>query len=183
MLALSEPQLLVLSAPTCSPSSLPQSRINNTNKNAEVISLLRELAAGLEEEAEEGGSETDEGSEEGEEGAAAAREELGPTVGGAAGVQWRQAYLGSGTQPPLTLGPLCVKQAAGEGDTAEVADFRGSGKRFQRVESLCVKQAGGEGERAEVRDLGGSGKSVQRGQSQQGSVREQHTTHARVCVG
>lgn len=73
---------------------------------AEVVSLLRELAAGLE----------DEGAEEGEDGESGEGEDdgldLGPAVTGAVGVQWRQAYLGS-TQPPLTLGPVCVKQAAG----------------------------------------------------------------------
>lgn len=68
----------------------------------EVVSLLRELAAGLEDE------ETAEG--EGEEDAAESR---GAASGqSSVGVQWRQAYLGS-EQPPLTLGPLCVKQAAG----------------------------------------------------------------------
>jgi hypothetical protein len=70
-----------------------------------VVNLLRELAAGLEDE--QSGGEDEQTGEDDEDSS-----QLDPAVGGAAGVQWRQAYLGS-TQPPLTLGPICVKQSAG----------------------------------------------------------------------
>lgn len=81
---------------------------------SEVVSLLRELAAGLEDEqAAEGEDEDDEGS-------------TGTTPGGSSrtDVLWRQAYLGS-EQPPLTLGPVCVKEAAGARSAATgAADTR-----------------------------------------------------------
>lgn len=83
----------------------------------EVISLLQELAAGLEDE--EAGLLDDEGTtssaaDASEPGAAVGHEQQQQQGAVDAAVEWRQSYLGS-SQPPLTLGPVCVKDTAGKG--------------------------------------------------------------------
>lgn len=72
-------------------------------------------------------------------------------------MQWRQAYLGGATHPPLTLGPLCVKQAAGEG-----------GRSVERVQRGQFRQ---------FRGFSSEG-SVQRVQFRQSTDRQQHN----ACV-
>jgi hypothetical protein len=86
------------------------------------VSLLRELAASLE---DTDATAEDEEAGEGESTAAAAA-----AAAGGASLAWRQAYLGS-QQPPLTLGPVCVKQAAGGCDFSVT------------LGPVCVKQAAG----------------------------------------
>lgn len=77
----------------------------------EVVSLLRELAAGLEEEEDEDSWEADRNaddssSQSSDVGVAATQAHPDATV------QWRRTYLGS-AQPPLVVGPLCLKSSAG----------------------------------------------------------------------